>query len=90
MKKEHYRRAKGARKPAWGMEIDEVSLNRYWTVKVSTPYPKTVGVTFYLHGMINAELLLLQGELEDASEGFRALANVLDEAREVERKGHHE
>ncbi len=81
MKRRHFRRAKRQQKSDWEMEIDEVSLSRDWTAKAISLGPAEVRIYLSRDGAVDAIIDLRQGELEDASAGFRALADVLDEAR---------
>jgi hypothetical protein len=61
------------------MELDEVRLTKYWSVKVTTPKPGEVRVYLLLQGEIGASIFLQKDELHDAAEGFRAVAEVLEE-----------
>jgi hypothetical protein len=63
------------------MELNEVQLSKYWSIKITTPETGEVSLYLLMCGELGAKVNLRQGELEDASAGFRALAEVLDEAQ---------
>ena len=61
-------------------EVDEVRLTDYWSVQVTRPAPGRFNVHMVCCGSLGATVCLRQGELADAGEGFRAVAEVLEEA----------
>ena len=70
--------------PSWEMELDEVRLTKYWSIKVTTPKPGEVKVYLLMCDEHGATVNLKQDELRDAAEGFRAVAEVLEEAVAVD------
>lgn len=61
-------------------EVDEVTLTDYWSVQVTRPKPGQFNVHMLCCGSLGCTVCLRTSELADAGEGFKALAEVLEEA----------
>jgi hypothetical protein len=60
------------------MQIDEVSLTRHWTLRITSPQKGMTKLTLLLCGELGASVHLQKEELGGACAGLRAAAEVIE------------